>query len=252
MLDKPHFKLGKKPARPGAIKFKLSHYTTGTLPTAPSHYGHQSLVNNWGMLGNDQYGDCVFAGAGHEHMLWNAEGGKTFHITTDNVLQGYSEVTGFNKNDPNSDQGTDMELAAKWRRTTGLPDASGLRHKVGAYLDIQSGNIAQIKQAAYLFSAVGIGIEFPASAMDQFNAGRAWSVVSSSPIKGGHYVPVVGYDSRYIYVITWGKVQKCTYAFIRKYMDEGIVYLSNEFLNNLGQSLEGFNLTQLQADLNQL
>lgn len=246
------FKLGKKPAREGAIKFKLSDYTTGKLPSPPKRYGHQKLVKDWGMLGNDRYGDCVFAGAGHEHMLWNAEGGNTFNVTTTNVLEGYSAVTGFNPNDPNTDQGTDMEEAAKWRRNTGLVDATGTRHKLGAYLDISRGNIDQIKQAAYLFSAVGIGIAFPDSAMTQFNQGKAWSVKSGAQIEGGHYVPVVGYDSRYIYVITWGKVQPCTYAFIRKYMDEGIAYLSNEFLTKLGKSLEGFDLSTLQSDLNQL
>lgn len=246
------FKLGKKPARPGAIKFKLADYTTAALPKAPSKYGHQSLEKSWGMLGNDQYGDCVWAGAGHEHMLWNLEGGRTYAVTTQNVLEGYSAVTGFNPNKPDTDQGTDMEEAAKWRRKIGLQDSSNKRHQVGAYLDLPVGNTDLIKQAAYLFSAVGLGIQFPDSAMDQFNAGKPWSVKRGAQIDGGHYVPVVGYDSKYIYVITWGKVQPVTYAFVKKYMDEGIVYLDSEFLNGAGKSLEGFDLPTLQSDLNGL
>lgn len=246
------YKLGKLPARPDAVKLKLTQYKTATLPTPPKRYGHQNLIPTWNMYGNDKYGDCVFAGAGHEHLLWNKEAGHDVFFTEANILEGYTEVTGFNPNDPSTDNGTDMELAAKWRRHIGLIDGAGKRHPIGAYLAIEAGNINQIKQAAYLFSAVGIGIQFPASAMQQFNDGKSWHIVNGSPIEGGHYVPVVGYDSRYIYVVTWGRVQKCTYGFIRKYMDEGIVYLSSEFITSTGKTLEGFDLNSLTQDLNGL
>lgn len=246
------FKLGKLPARQDAIKFKLSTYEKAALPTPPKTYGHQKLITTWNMYGNDQYGDCVFAGAGHEHLLWNKEAGKDVVFTDSTILEGYSAVTGFNPNDPSTDNGTDMEMAAKWRRKVGLLNAKGGRHKIGAYLAINKGDIDQIKKAAYRYSAVGIGIQFPASAMNQFNAGKAWTVVKNSPIEGGHYVPVVGYNSKYIYIVTWGKVVPCSYAFIRKYMDEGIVYLSNDFLNNEGKTLEGFDLATLTKDLNSL
>jgi hypothetical protein len=62
---------------------------------------------------------------------------------------------------------------------------------------------------------------------------------------------VVGYDGRYLYVVTWGKLQKMSWGFFRKYCDEAVVYLSSEMLV-AGKSLEGFNATQLQADLGQL
>ena len=245
------YKLGKLPARKGAIKFKLSDYVTAKLPTPPAIYGHQTLVPQWNLYGNDKYGDCVFAGAGHEHLLWNKEAGKDVVFTDTNILAAYTAVTGFNPTDPSTDQGADMELVAKWRRTTGLTDASNDIHKIGAYLNVQIGNIPEIKQAAYLFSAVGIGIQFPDSAMEQFNAGKPWKVVSGAQIEGGHYVPIVGYDSKFIYIITWGKVQAASYAFIKKYMDEGIVYLNTEFFKD-GKSLEGFDLATLTSNINSL
>lgn len=246
-------KLGKLPARKDSIQFKLAKYLNlAALPTPPSKYGHQALVIDWeGMLGNDQYGDCVFAGAAHETILWGKEGGKNVTFSTQSVLSDYSAVTGFNPNDPNSDQGTDMQVAASYRRKTGVKDQNGTRHKVDAYLAIAAGNVAEVKQAVYLFSNVGIGFQFPASAMTQFNAGKNWTVVSGSKIEGGHYVPVVGYDSRYLYVVTWGKLQKMSWGFFKKYCDEAVVYLSSEMLVN-GKSLEGFDAAQLQADLGQL
>jgi hypothetical protein len=71
------------------------------------------------MLGNDEFGDCVFAGAGHEHMVWS--GGK-MNFTTDNVLSDYSAVTGFLRDDPATDQGTVMLDALNYRRHTGVMD----------------------------------------------------------------------------------------------------------------------------------
>lgn len=245
------YKLGKLPARKDSVTFKLSNYLT-TLPTPPTKYGHQSLVLDWeGMLGNDNYGDCVWAGAAHETILWNKEASKQVTFTEKSVLSDYSAVTGFNPNDPNTDQGTDMQVAASYRRKTGVIDGSNTRHKVSAYLAIKTGDPTELKQAMYLFSNVGIGFQFPDYAMDEFNAGQSWHVKSGGAIQGGHYVPAVGYNSRYIYVITWGKVQKMTWGFFKKYCDEAIAYVSQEMLTG-GVSLEGFNFTQLQTDLSQL
>lgn len=242
------YKLGKTPARPGAVKFRLTNYAT-TLPKPPT--AEKAVDLSWQMLGNDSVGDCVFAGAGHETMSWNKETGKTITFTDKSVLSDYSAVTGYNPNDPNSDQGTDMQVAASYRRKTGVLDGSGKRHQVAAYLAITPGDKTLLKQAIYLFGAVGIGIQFPASAMTQFNAGKPWTVVSKSPIEGGHYIPAIGYDSKYVYIVTWGKTQKMSWGFYKKYCDEAICYLSNEMLTN-GISLEGFNSSQLMADLSAL
>ena len=83
------FKLGKKPARPGAVKFKLANYLEKLkLPTPPKVFGHEGLIGaNWGMLGNDQYGDCVWAGAAHETMLWNKEAARTVTFSNDSGAQ---------------------------------------------------------------------------------------------------------------------------------------------------------------------
>jgi len=72
-------KLGKKPARPGAVKFKFANFLLKPkLPTPPKVFGHEGLIGaNWAVLGNDHYGDCVWAGAAHETMLWNKEAART-------------------------------------------------------------------------------------------------------------------------------------------------------------------------------
>ncbi len=250
------FKFGKTPARRGAVKFKLAKYMVPShLPTPPKVFGHQKLVGSaWGMLGNDEYGDCVWAGAGHETMLWNKEANKTVAFTEADALGDYSACTGFKENDPNTDRGTDMQVAASYRRKTGVLDSHGKRHKVKAYLALSVGDVDQLMLAMYLFGAVGIGLKFPDSAMTQFRAGKPWDVVPGPAPKEGHYVPGVGRDAKgNIIVVTWGKLQLMTPRFYKKYNDEVVAYISEEMLvPPTDVSLEGFNLAQLTADLGKL
>lgn len=244
-------KLGKKPARPEAVKFKLSSFVDfSKLPKPPAKFGHENLVADYQMLGNDKYGDCVWASAAHDTMLWNAAAGKKVEFTDKSVLSDYSAVTGFDPSKPDTDQGTDMKEAAAYRRTTGILDAHGNRHKIDAYLSITPGNLLELYAGMYLFEAVDIGILFPSSAMDQFNAGKAWSVVSKSPTEGGHCISLVA-KRKYIECITWGKVQPLTTGFFSKYCDEVICYVSKEMLTN-NKSPEGFDAEGLIKCLNEL
>lgn len=242
-------KLGKTPARKGAVKLRLSVYLGPRAPRAPRSFGHYDLLpaDGWGMLGNDQYGDCVLAGADHETMLWNKIAGRDVAFDEATALQDYGRITGFTPADPNSDQGTDMQAAASYRRKTGIVDASGNRHTVEAYAAVGLTPTA-LAQAAHLFGAVGWGFRVPTSAMQQFNDGQPWSDVGDENIEGGHYVSLVGRkNGRYAFV-TWGHLQWATAGFVRKYGDEAIAYLTPEMLT-AGKSAEGFDTTTLLSDL---
>ena len=243
------FKLGKTPARVGAVKLKFRDFAVrAKLPKRPAHFGHEGLFKDWGMLANDTVGDCVIAGGEHETMVWNGACGKfvpTF--TADTAVQDYSAIAGYDPADPSTDQGTDMELAAKYRRKTGLVDSHGNRHQIGAYLDLAPGNLEEFLQAAWMFECVGCGFEFPTSAMDEFNAGKPWAVVKGSRVEGGHYVPLVAKRTDLV-VVTWGRTQRVTSGFFKKYNDEGIVYLSPEMIAS-DKSPEGFDLKALQEAL---
>lgn len=256
MTTATRYKLGKKPARPGAVKLRLSTYLNkSVLPAIPPAFGHQAKVADWQMLANDRVGDCAIAGAAHETMLWCAEGGKPARFDDDSVLAIYSTATGYDPsqtdadgNNP-TDEGTDPADFAEIRRTTGITDADGNLHKIGAYLALDQGSVSQLGAAMYLFSAVGIGLQLPDSAQDQFQAGEAWDPVPGSTIEGGHYVTGVARDNdSNIALVTWGALQWMTPRFYMRYNDESLVYLSEEFLQS-GHSPEGFDLAQLQADL---
>jgi hypothetical protein len=134
----------------------------------------------------------------------------------------------------------------KYAQNTGILDASGNGHKIWAYLELDITNIAEIKEAMYLYSDVTVGIQFPDSAMTQFYAGGnvIWDVVKGATIEGVHDVPlygtaiIVGYKDGIFYLNTWDKLIGMTLPFFKKYVDEGYVILSPEFLNSQGSVLK--------------
>lgn len=244
------YKLGKKPAR-DAVKFRLASFVEkARLPAVPASFGHEGLIGRkgWYMLANDRVGNCVFAGAAHEHMMHGRIAKNPVLFDSVGVNSDYSAVTGFDPRRPETDVGTDMQQAASYRRRIGVVDTKGLRHRVAAYLAIDPGNVEQLYQAVYLFGCVGIGIQFPSSAMDQFERGQPWDVVDGSPIEGGHYIPLVSKRHAELRVVTWGAIQPMTEAFYKRYCDEVVAYVFTDSLMER-KSPEGFAYEELIAAL---
>lgn len=252
-LGKRGLRLGKLPAKPGALKLKFRKYANlSVLPTPPATFGHDSLVmQTWEMFGNDKWGDCFWAGAAHQVMLWRAEAGVPVIFDTAGVLADYGACTGFDPAKPNSDRGTNLADGSAYWQSTGIVDAAGVRHKVAATLELTAGDLQEHLVAAYLFGTVGVGITFPESAMQQFDSGQPWTVVPGSPIEGGHYVPLVARRGGMCVFSTWGAEVSADDAFFSANNDESVVYLDEEMLLD-GKSLEGFDLAQLRADLAEL
>jgi hypothetical protein len=143
-----------------------------------------------------------------------------------------------------------MQVAASYRRKIGVVDASGKRHTISSYVALTPGDVAQLALATYITGAVGIGVRLPASAESQFDGGHVWDVVPGDYIEGGHYVVCCGRNSKGLLVfITWGRFQAATDAWVKRYMDEGIAYISPEILSAKGLSPEGYNASQLASDL---
>ena len=138
----------------------------------------------------------------------------------------------------------------EYRRKTGIIDAAQKRHKIGAFVKLEPKNLTHVYQAMYLFQVVGIGIEFPGSAMEQFNEGKPWSVVPGAQIEGGHYVCCVAKRAEHRHRHL-GRLQQMTVEFFEKYCDEAWAYISTEDLQQ-EKDPEGFNLEQLKEDLAKL
>jgi hypothetical protein len=219
------------------------------LPAVPhGDFGHSNLIDEWGMLANDKYGCCAWAGAAHQTALWTAEGGDRAPFTDQAVLSDYSAATGFAPSDPATDNGTDVQQMARYWQQTGVVDANGERHKIVAYADLTPGDLRELWAATYLFQSVGLGFALPESAERQFAAGEPWDVVRGARIIGGHYVPCVGRKGGKGLGVTWGKVQPFTADFYERFNNQGLVAFSEEMLI-AGHNIDGFDDELLREDL---
>ena len=185
-----------------------------------------------GMDGNDNVGDCTCADVDHEvKSVEVAAGNPEVASTAAEVLAAYSAITGYSPDDPNSDQGAEIQTVREYWQKNGFR-LGGQVHKIllFAELDVRDGDL--VEWALDQFGALGIGVNLSNSAMGQFNSGEPWDVVANDGgIDGGHAVALVGYDESYWYVITWGAVQKVTPAWFAKYVEEAWASLTADFVN---------------------
>lgn len=250
MMPSAPLPTGKLPAQPARPQLKGARFLdTAQLPDPPDAIDWMSGIRSWPMYANDRLGDCVFAGIGHQEQQISSLGqGAEVRVTDDDVVGGYSTVTGYNPGDPSTDQGTYVQDAMAWWRKTGIAG-----HQILSYASIDPADTRLIKQCVKLFGAVGVGFNFPDSAWQQFADERPWDVVPVAAPDGGHYVMVGAYDPSYWNVVTWGAEQLMTPAFWTKYVDECWVVIDDEMADKLtGRAFSGVDLYTLGQDFSAL
>jgi hypothetical protein len=240
------FQLGKKAVRHDPRTFKLARYLT-TLPPVPSAIDWSGKVPAWLMLANDQVGDCTCAAAGHLEMLWTSQTQTEFIPTDAAVLAAYSAITGYTPANPATDTGADELSVLNYWRNSGIAG-----HKIFSYASVSLTRPVEIQAAIAFFGGLYIGVQLPQTAMDATNSGQVWSVTTDPNILGGHAVPLVAYCPDGLVCITWGQLQKMTWAWLAQYADEAYCVLSPDWIAASGLSPAGFNLSQLIQDLAQL
>ena len=213
-----------------------SLFFADNLAPTPTTFGQQKLIsdapNGWGVLGNLQWGDCMFAGMAHAVMYLNAQIGNTVAFTDAGVLADYGAVTGFTPSNPASDVGTDVDQGISYWTQTGMIDAAGNRHRISGSAALPVGDFPTLLRATFLLGVTGIGFALPDSAETQFDNAEPWDDIGSPP-GDGHFVPGVALNSKgQILVVSWGRIQAVTPAFIKKYMIFGTAPLSLEWIKN--------------------
>jgi hypothetical protein len=258
-IDPLKLKLGKQTARHDPRTLLLASYTTPALPAPPATMDLTKKIKvPWGMMDNDQLGDCTCAAAGHLIMEWttNAQS-KTVTPTDQEIVDAYSAVTGYNPATGANDNGAvELDVLNYWRQT-GIAN-----HKIQAFMALEPANHAHVMDAVWIFGGCYIGLALPKAAQAQTQNHQPWSVTSAGTTGdgapgswGGHAVPVVAYDSRSLTVVTWGALQTMTWGFWAAYCDEAYAILSPDFLKQKGGQTvapSGFNLAQLLQDLTDL
>lgn len=245
------FKLGRKPNDPSKPRIRLAAHLRDS---APPPFVNWEGVPQWGMLLNDQVGDCTCAGDGHIAEILSFYGQGTEAAVTDaEVLAAYEAVGGYDPNagPPGSnptDQGATVQAALGYLRTSGIAGV-----KIDAFAEVAASDLAAIKVASAELGPLSAGVNLPAIAQQQFADGQPWDVVpDDGGIEGGHCIVLCGYDQDFLYFCTWGRVQKATYAWWQKYGEEIWAVVSREWVSAQGSDPEGVNLASLGAEFAQL
>jgi len=225
-------------------------YSTGvsSLAVPPPTANRTGDVVDWGLLLNDVEGDCTCATAGHMQMAWTAvTQGKPVIVPDSAIQQAYVDVAHYDPATGANDNGAACLDVLEYWRTVGIGG-----NKIIAHAAIDPNQSIQVESACYYYGGVYIGVQLPASAVQQTDAGEAWTVPWFSPIVGGHAIPIVAYSPEYLWVVTWGKLQTMSWDFLFRYCDEAYVALDSEWIAANDLSPTGLNLTALTADLDSL
>ncbi len=242
-------KLGKHAPKFDSRTLQLGKYLTQQLPPPPAAVDYSKAVASWPMMGNDKYGDCTCAAAGHMIQEWTANNGNAVVLGDSVILAAYRHFAG-----NNADAGANMLDVLKYWRKTGIGG-----DKISAFAALEPKNDVQAKDAVDLFGSCYIGVALPNFAVppntDLLTV--PWVVPPTGPVgnaapnpQNGHCIPAVGYDERNLYVVTWGSVKSMSWQFYNAYMDEAYAVLSPDWIDKkLGHAPSGLDLATLQKDL---
>ena len=245
-----HYKLGRKPKSghdklPKFENFLSAKYGSEAppLPPIPSAIDWGGKITNWGMMENDQVGDCVLAAIGHADMVYTSNASTLITPSDDDILGAYSDITGYVYGNKDTDHGTNLVEAMNYWQSKGLGG-----RKIVSYVAANPDNIEHVKAAIALFGSIIVGVDLPDDAEATFEAGNPWTNAANRNYEGGHGMEAHGYDENFIYLTTWGRVQRATWGWMLAFCNETLVPISADWFNAVGYSPNGFNMAQLMAD----
>jgi len=241
----PNFRFGKHPPRNDYRTLLFKNYLMAGLAAPPATYNvltnvFQKLKVNdaaalFPMDGNDTLGDCTCAGLAHAITTYNGLVGTKNIMAKTAVVKLYRHLTG------GPDSGlNELDVLNYWRQN----QVDGC--EILAYVKIDPKNHTHVQQAIQLFGGVYLGFQCQENCQQEFAAKQPWT---PGPLtQDGHAVYAVGYDANTVTVLTWGSTQQGTWAWWDECVDEAYAILPPQAKDPA--FCPGFNVTQLQADLN--
>ena len=227
-------------------RLELDRYLDINALAVPSVVDFASEVLTWPVYGNADIGDCTAACVGHQIQAWTRYTGTEVDVPEDEIIQLYSAVSGYDPKTGANDNGAVIQDVLTYWRKSGVPVAG---HKILAFAELK--DLSKVHDALWMFGSVYLGFNCPGSALQQFDNDEPWDVVQGSQIVGGHAVPLqyAGTGSFPYQVVTWGKLEGMSQAFLDTYVDEAWVIITDDWLGKNGHTPEGLDLQALGADL---
>jgi hypothetical protein len=249
----PGIKLGKLPPKFDRRTLQLPTYIEKRkLPVIPKTHNlsrkTMKAFPDLGMMGNADYGDCTFASGGHLHQTWSVYGGKPWRPTDEEIISAYLTHTG------GQDEGAAMlDVLKAWRK-----DGIG-GNRIYAFVAVDPTNHDQVCTASFLFGGLYVGANLPWNVLDRaMRAGgpREWDDVGGNGSQpgsgGGHCMSQHDFAPRGPTLVTWGRLQRVTWAWWDHYVDELYAVLEEDYVGDDRRSPQGFSLKRLAEDIKAL
>jgi len=241
-------RLGKQPPRHDRRTLMFSAYVDPhALPAPPpARDWTHAAAPDFGMMANDQIGDCTCAAAGHLMQLWTANNGSEFTPTDAQIVAAYADVAGYNPAYPDTDQGAvELDVLRYWR-THGIAG-----RKIGAFAKVEPASRTHVEAAINLLGGLYVGCALPERAQNQ----TIWEVPTIRTAEdkpgswGGHAMAVAAYSRTGVVFITWGAIKVASWEWFLTYCDEAWAVLDDEWVSGARPAPNGFNLDALKVDL---
>jgi hypothetical protein len=240
MYSPTNCQLGREPSRHDPRTLRLRSYVSPRIAPAPPECFWDRAIREWGVMGNNRYGNCVIVTAAHLLMTWRAnELGQTDAVPDDEVIElsrQMGALNGYNILDRN-----------KLWRSRGM-----FGNKIWAFAQIDPRDALEIRHAVYDFGAADIGLNLPTAWRDNpdWETGKGPAFRPGS--WGGHSVPIIAYDAQWCYCVTWGEMQRLSWEALAVYSDEAYALIDPVWLAKAGRTPANLDLERLHADLKEL
>jgi len=249
-MDHSQMKLGKRSVRHDPRVRAMVSYLPSTLGAPPDLVNWAHGIKDWGMMRNDEIGDCTAAAVAHLEQAHTVNTRTEWTAADAQVVQFYSDTTGYDPKDPSTDQGgVEVDVLTYWLKH------DFCKRKIVGFSAINPSRTDAVKHGIHLFGGLYTGVQLPLSAQDQ----DVWDVPPRGAFGdgkpgswGGHAIYCVAYDKDGVTCVTWGALKRMTWRFWQTYMDEAYAVLTGAWIDNKGVSTSGFDLKTLEQHMQEL
>ena len=230
-------KRGKKPAR-HVDTIALHQFKRIEDVAVPTSGDVTNGVTSWGMLGNNQYGNCGVAAFEHLCMAKAATNGvyaSDFVVPTmQSTVDLYFAYGADQGEGPNADEGVENATWLSWLFKKNLIEGY-------AEIDVASPGAAdRVHAAMNQFGGVLVGVQLTADAEQLFGAGQPWTTANGETPQAnmGHDVALVKYDENGDTFVTWGALQASTIDWDSACIDEAWVFVNRDDAERSGYDFD--------------
>jgi hypothetical protein len=208
----------------------------------------------WGMMLNDQIGDCTIAAAYHAMQLWSSYGRD--HVLTESdhwVEQTYRNFTGYDGTEATDQGAMEQDILRQWlnrgvriqegTETDPAPNVSRIRF----FGEVDPRMAWDVKRTINDCGMAYIGFRVPAWLMEG-DIPSVWDRGTNNHIVGGHAIILTGYTASSYDLVSWGRGDlQMTQRFFDTYVDEVYAVAHPWWIDATGHTPLGKSLEELEA-----